>query len=240
MVAAAILEGILMEDYIVYFNTSFAGVAPSNSESERSGRPFRWGREPRREDPACDTIVVSNPRVAAIFKRLRLRQILLVLIQRECSLSDLAEATQVSLNLLHHHIGRLISFGLVKISGYRRRAGAPVKLYRATARTFFVPADLAGAPTEPLNERLRDVLERSLAGAYKGVVFACDGTNAQMRLVRDQEFNARVSELWAELDLSEAEAGVLSRELGAILGRYAGRRGKGRRRYMIHSAVVPW
>jgi hypothetical protein len=223
---------------VVYFNASLA--VPADGAGADGPGACLEDRQAVGEQPERDMAVVTDRRAAAIFNNLRQRQILLTLIDRQCSLSELSRTTGIALNLLHHHIARLISFGLVKINGMRPRAGAPVKLYRATARTFFVPADLAGAPTGTLNEKLRDVLERNLAGAYKGVVFGCDGSDAQMRLVRDSEFETRVSELWAELELSEAEAGALSREVGAILKRYSGRGAKGRRRYIMHSAIAPW
>jgi DNA-binding transcriptional ArsR family regulator len=229
-----------VQDGLVFFSASSTGGA----EESGSGRPPQRALGGTGDSPAggagCAMLVVTDAKAAAMFNNLRQRQILLALIDKECSLGELAKATQTSLNLLHHHIRRLMSFGLVTISGTRKRAGTPVKLYRASARAFFVPADLAGAPTEPLNEKLRGVLEQSLAGTYRGVLFAHDGTDAKMSLIWDEKFGAGVSELWAELALSEAEAAAVAHELGTILRRHAGRSGKGRRRYIVHAAVAPW
>jgi DNA-binding transcriptional ArsR family regulator len=228
-----------MQDGLVFFSASSVGGAAEPGP----GSPSQWALSDTDDSPggaSCAMLVVTDPKAAAIFNNLRQRQILLALIDKECSLSELAKATQTSLNLLHHHIRRLMSFGLVTISGRRKRAGTPVKLYRASARAFFVPADLAGAPTDPLNEKLRGVLEQSLAGTYRGVLFAHDGTDAKMSLIWDEKFGAGVSELWAELALSETEAAAVAHELGTILRRHAGRSAKGRRRYIVHAAVAPW
>jgi hypothetical protein len=229
-----------MQDGLVFFSASSADPAEMSADIDGEQSRSNGLGASRGTRPGCDMLSVTDPKAAAIFNNLRQRQILLALIDRECSLGELAEVTQAPLNLLHHHVRRLIAFGLVKISGRRKRAGTPIKLYRASARAFFVPADLVAAPTGPLNDKLRGVLEQSLAGTYRGILFAHDGTDGEMRLIWDEEFGGGVSELWAEVALSESEAAEVSAELAAILRRHARRSGKGRRRYIVHAAVAPW
>lgn len=186
-----------------------------------------------------DSSTIDNQRAAAVFSSLRQRKIVFALIARAYSLSELANVAETPLNLLHYHVQKLIELGLVRISGSRPRAGAPIKLYRATAKAFLVPAEFTGVPDRPLNQKLRDALERSVAGTYKGMLYYHDGKDAHMRLVQDDAVRPRASEVWAELKLSDTDAGALAHELRAVLKRYASRTGKTRRRYIVHAAVAP-
>jgi len=183
-------------------------------------------------------MAINDRDAAAAFGSARTRRILFALMAKEHSLSELAEATGSRLNLLHHHVGRLVRLGLVRMTGVRRRAGAPIKLYRASASAFFVPAELIGYPTEDMHASLRESLETSFAMACVGVEYRHDGTNAQFRLVRDPDFTARSSEIWGEIELNQADAAALAEELRSLLKRYAGRQGGGRR-FVFHAALAP-
>lgn len=181
---------------------------------------------------------IDNRRAAAVFSNIRQRKILFALIARDHSLSELAVVAETPLNLLHHHVQKLIELGLVQVSGSRPRAGPAIKLYRATAGAFLVPAEFAGVPKDSLNQKLRDALELGLAGTYKGMLYYHDGTDAHMRLIQDGAASPPASEVWAELELSDADAGALAQELRAVMKRYASRKGKRRRRYIVHVAVA--
>ena len=182
---------------------------------------------------------IEDRRAAAAFEKARQRRILFTLMGRELSLSELAFESKTALSLLHHHVQRLMDLGLVQVTAVRRRAGAPVKLYRATARSYFVPAELSTKPTADLNHVLRSTLERTFTGALKGVLYSHDGTRAQIKLVRDPEFAARALELWGELDLNATDAADLAAEFRQILQRYAKGSGTHRRRYIVHAAIAP-
>lgn len=186
-----------------------------------------------------DTIDIDDPRAAAVFAHLRQRQIVMALVEKEHSLSQLAKITETPLSLLHHHIRKLRALKLVAITQQRARAGAPIKLYRATARAFFVPAKLIRtAPTATLNEKLRAALERSLAGAYKGILYTHDRNGARMQMVTDPASAGIATELWGEMQLSEADALALAAEFKRLLKRYESRRGNARHRYIVHAAIA--
>ena len=179
-------------------------------------------------------------RAAAVFAAPRQRQLLLSLIDQERSLSQLSRLTETPLNLLHHHIRKLLRLGLVEIARQEARAGAPIKYYRATARAFFVPAELMDAePGAGLNAQLRGLLDRSLARALQGVVYSHDGAGPRMRLIKDADPPTLATELWMELRLSAADAAALAGELRALLHRFEGRSRKPHRRYLIHAAIAP-
>jgi hypothetical protein len=186
------------------------------------------------------TIDIVDPRAAAVFAAPRQRRMLLSLVHEELSLTQLSRLTATPLNLLHHHIRKFMQLGLVRIARQQDRAGAPIKYYRATARAFFVPAEFIDAePGVGLTWQLRDLLARSLARALRGVVYSHDGKAPRMRLVRDADARTTDMELWANLQLSEADAATLADELRALLHRFEARSRKTRRRYLVHAAIAP-
>lgn len=132
-----------------------------------------------------EAIKIDDPRAADVFRAARQRSILLSLLDEDRSLSELSRLTDTPLNLLHHHLRKLLRLGLVRMTHQKRRAGAPIKFYRAVARRFFVPAELMGAlPDTELTARLRARLSESLAGALDGVLFFSDAGRPRMRLVK--------------------------------------------------------
>src|SRR5947209_14259496 len=70
------------------------------------------------------------------------RRILLFCVTQEYGVAELAKATGMEIKRLHYHVGALARLGLLKITGRRRRGGRAIKLYRAAAPAFFVPAEL--------------------------------------------------------------------------------------------------
>ena len=189
-----------------------------------------------------ETLEIVDPRAAAVLAAPRQRKILLSLIEQERSLSQLARLTGNPLNLLHHHLRKLTRLGLAKVARTEARAGSPIKYYRATARAFFVPAELLGeGPGAGLTSRMRDLLARSLARDVQGVVYSHDGEGPRMRQVRDANPGTLAVELWAELALSRADAAALADELRALLHRFEARsrRAPARRGYLVHAALAP-
>lgn len=187
-----------------------------------------------------ENLNVADPRAAAALESPRQRRILLLLVERARSLSELSRLTQAPLNLLHHHVRKLMALGLLRIEREEARSGAPVKLYRATARAFFVPAELMKqVPGASQDAQLRESLARSLALSLQGVVYFHDGQGPRMRLVREPGRRATAAETWLELHLSDAAAGELEQEIRSIFLRFQSRPGKGGRRYLVHAAIAP-
>jgi hypothetical protein len=187
-----------------------------------------------------ETARIVDRRAAAVFSAPRQRKILLSLVGEELSLSQLAHLTETPLSLLHHHVQRFMRLGLVKISRRQARAGAPIKYYRATARAFFVPAELMRAELDAGSTTLlRERLAKTLARTLRGVIYTHDGNAPQMRVVRDEASRVVAAELWMELRLSETDAATLAADLRALLHRFEARSRKTRRRYLIHAALAP-
>ena len=186
-----------------------------------------------------ETLRITTAQAAAVFGAARQRKILLSLIDRERSLSQLERLTRTPLNLLHHHVGKLMQLRLARIARVEARAGAPIKYYRAAARSFFVPAELMGAnPGAELTSRLQQRLERSLAGFVKGMEYSHDSNGPRMRLVKEPG-RAIATELWLELRLSEADAAALDAGLRELFRRFGGRSKRAHHPYLVHAAMAP-
>ena len=79
--------------------------------------------------------------------------------KRELTLNEAAKELSVKLPALLYHVNKFIAFGLVEVTRTKARAGRPLKLYRATAHTFFVPYHLT--PSETLAQLLGDLIGSS-------------------------------------------------------------------------------
>jgi hypothetical protein len=185
-----------------------------------------------------ETAEIDDAAAAAVFANPRQRKMVLALIPEALSLSELGRRTDTPLNLLHHHMRKFLRLGLVGVAGRRARAGAPIKLYRASAERFFVPAELFAAGSgEAMSQRLRAALDRAIGRTVKGAVYSHDGAGPRMRLVR-HDAGAVAVDLWRELRLTTADAEALSEELGALLRRFELRSAEAGGRYIIHAAVA--
>jgi hypothetical protein len=183
---------------------------------------------------------IGTPAAAAAFASARSRHVLLALAWKEQSLRQLAGTTGLRLNLLHYHVTRLQTLGLIETVRTEKRPGRPVKIYRAVASAFFVPAHLAaGDVGEKLSAELRERLAAARARSGEGTLyFAGDDGGPRMRRVGGDEPGEGV-ELWSLLDLSRADAAALAAEMRALIGRYRGPgRGAGRP-YIVHAALAP-
>ena len=186
-----------------------------------------------------DSLTIDDPAAAAVFAHARQRRILLALVAQERSLSQLSRATGTPLNLLHHHIGKLLRLGLARVTREARRAGSPIRFYRAVARAFFVPAEaMASPPGADMQRHLRELLDRSLLSTLKGVRYSHDGSGPQVRLVEEADALRAGAEVWLDLRLSSQEASAFTTELQQLLQRVAARSTSGGRRYLVHAAVA--
>jgi hypothetical protein len=193
-----------------------------------------------KEKALIETLRITSARAAAVFAAARQRKILLSLIERERSPSELGRLTDTPLNLLHYHVGTLLRLGLVRVARIQARAGAPIKYYRAVARSFFVPAELLRArPGVELAARLRERLEKGLAGCVQGVHYSHDGVGPRMRVVEDAGRGSFATEIWLELRLSAGDASEMDAALRALLRRFDRRSQETGRRYLVHAAFAP-
>jgi hypothetical protein len=168
------------------------------------------------------------------------RHLLFAFIGRDRTLSEVARESGASLSLLHYHVRRFVSLGLLRETGEERRAGRPMKRYTAAADQFTVAGELLdGGPGFGLRRELSLALERRDAAADASWTFYRDERGG-MRMRRDTRSKGPV-EFWRLLSLDEATLGELAAELEVLLTSYAQRITKrGGKSHLVHAVAVPW
>ena len=183
----------------------------------------------------------SNARTAAAFANPLRRRLLLLLAVHDYSLAELAKKTSQDLKILHYHITQLRKLGLLVVARTQRRAGRPIKYYRAKARAFFVPSAVMPSPhAKALMVELTDSLAKQRQKSDEGVLYcvAEDGT-PQMRPIQHLPAEKSLSaDQWRVLRLSRGEAVQLTKTVSDCLEPYSMRQSDGEL-YLLHFALVP-
>lgn len=169
------------------------------------------------------------------------RRLLLSFVPRARSVSEVAAAEGLTIGSAHHLILSFVERGLLRVEREAKRAGRPIKYYRAVASSYFVPLEfVSGSPGGGLATELRRRLDDELARSEdQGILFDTD-EDGQPRVswFGDKRRTRAVGEFWQMLRLSEADAVALVRDLAALLDDYRAREGD-TREFLIHAAVVP-
>jgi hypothetical protein len=186
-----------------------------------------------------DTLEISDVHVAAIFAGATSRSILLELVPKERTLSDLRTKLDLSLSLLHYHVSRMGALGLITVACQRRPAGRPRKVYRAVARSFFVPAHLERRDgRHALALELNAALEQARARSREeGALYSWDDADGP-RMKRVGSGHTDGTELWGRLALSGSEAAQLGDELRELLRKYQQSPKPGKAAYLAHFAFA--
>jgi predicted transcriptional regulator len=186
-----------------------------------------------------ETLEISDVRAAALFAGATSRSILLELVPRERTLSDLRTKLGLSLSLLHYHVSRMAALGLVTVASEKPSAGRPRKVYRAVARSFLVPAHLERCDgRRALALELNAALEQARARSREdGVLYSWDEVDGP-RMKRVGGGHADGTELWGRLALSGSEAAQLGDDLRRLLRRYRSSPKPGKAAYLAHFAFA--
>jgi DNA-binding transcriptional ArsR family regulator len=187
------------------------------------------------------TMRIDSPERAAVFTDPKRRRILTAFMGRERSLSEAAEALAMPMNRLAHHVGSFLRLGLLAVTRERKRAGRPIRYYRAAADAFVVPAALMGRRAgDGLAAELRKALAEAetLAGA-SDIMLSLDGEGRPLMSRSGGEREADACEYWRVLPLGRSEARALAGELRALLHKYERPTGKGAVAYLAHVALAP-
>lgn len=166
-------------------------------------------------------------------------RIIMGLAAQALTLSALSRQLGMSLSLLHYHVNKHIAMGLIEVVREEPRAGRNLKVYRATAKTFFVPAKLLNRlPGSDLAMKLREALDRRQTASVRGVNFGCDGEHVRVQLVRSPESQATAIELWLDVRLTRADAACLVQEMHALMDRFRALDKPREPRYLVQLAAV--
>jgi Helix-turn-helix domain len=188
-----------------------------------------------------DLLHITNAKAAAAFSNARQRNLVLQLIEPERSLQELADLSRLSLSLLHYHVSKLQSLGLIEVVKCQARAGCPIKIFRATARAFFVPAHLVSqlledelyAELRACKNRIRDKAEG------EGILYSIDehGTPRFRKICG--KMPVPWAEFWSTVSLTNADAQTMAQEMKLLLARYRRRVAGRSRAYLIHCVMAP-
>jgi DNA-binding transcriptional ArsR family regulator len=169
---------------------------------------------------------IETDRAASAFADPLRRRLVLRLIEKEYSLAELARTMQIDIRRLHYHVLALTQLGLLTVSRQCRRAGRPIKMYRATSDTFFVPDSIADTtPTDSLLAQLRNELARQRLQSRSGVIYHLgeNGEPCMRRIHSADGAAAQAREVCRVLRLSRADARQLGDDVAKIVAGYAGR-----------------
>jgi hypothetical protein len=183
---------------------------------------------------------VIDERTAAALGDPMLRRLTLGFIGRARSLSEVAASSGLELKRLHYHVTRLCRLGLLEVVGERPRRGRAIKLYRATAESFFISSDVAADLfTEPLSRELREAIRLQQLKAGGGMLlYTAKNGEPIMRPVADEASSSTATELWKVLRLDAEEAVALREDLRGLLDRYAAQSSARGKPYLIHAALA--
>lgn len=177
---------------------------------------------------------------------------------RERSVGQAAKVLGLPTNSLLYRVKKLTALGLLRVVREQARAGRPVKFYRASADSFFVPLALTRAETlealflkldDPMQELFYRNAVRSLTHAPTNLGFVYGRDDAGVVKTRlaagpGELFDPLKPETpaflpyWSpELWLDPADAKALVREMIGLTRRYGGRNGK--QRHILHLAIAP-
>lgn len=182
---------------------------------------------------------VSERRAADALCRPFQRHLVLSLIGRDASVSELVSEGGLSMRALHYQVVRLLELGLLRIASRTRRGGRPIKRYTAAAEAFFVPESLMSwRPGAVLDRELREALGRAPGD---GMLFYRDSAGGMsMREVRTAPVDPRIAaDVWQILDLDEREAKQLVADIRILLDQVRSRPPHRRRKkYLLRWALL--
>lgn len=157
------------------------------------------------------------------------------------TLGEASAASAMDLKRLHHSAGRLCRAGLLRVEGERRRAGRPMKLYRAVSDAFLVADEILPRPfTEGFANELREslLIHGFQPGRRMLLTLDCGG-EIRARRIDPADAPAGVLDLWFLVRLPRSELEVLRAELRAVVERFDKGDRPGAKPYLIHAAAAP-
>jgi hypothetical protein len=184
---------------------------------------------------------ISNRAEAAALDHPVRSRLLMACALRERSLTELAKAIGQPLPKLHYHVGRLMACGLLRESRIARRAGRPIRYYRASAESFLISlADMGEQVSEGWSRELRRSLAEQANRRDLSLFYHTDEAGGlRVRLI-DPEGGGRRSnafDYWKVLRLTAEQRMALAGELSALITRYEGAQAGDL--FFVHAAFAP-
>lgn len=168
----------------------------------------------------------------------RRRHILLAFVGRERSLTEVSAALSMPLNLLHYHVKKLVTLGIVEVVREQPRAGRAVRYYQASSEAFFIPTYLmANSVGAVLSRELRLGLDAAASEAAGMLLDLDDSGRPRLRFIGD-ELATMPWEVWRLIRLSRKAAAEFAIEFKALVGRYEEQSSDRGPTYLLHAAFM--
>ncbi len=150
-----------------------------------------------------DQLTITCPNVARALTENRSTTFLKPFFKGDVSLSHAAQALSLKLPTLLYHVNRFLNLGLLEVAEVKPRGGRSIKLYRTTAKAFFVPFEVT--PSETLERLLGELTEgetkrfhREVARTLQNIsptwglhVTLIEGDGVSFSLTPDEEGNSK-------------------------------------------------
>lgn len=194
-----------------------------------------------KESTLSRAIRIGAPAAAAAILDPKRRRMLVAFMAGERSMAEVARSLGMPINSLHHHVQAFVRQGLIAVTREQRRAGRPIRFYRAAGNAFLVPASaMRSRPGDALAAELRSALDEAERRSGYGDLLLFLDDEGRPRMERGQaEAPSDASELWRVLHLDRRAARRLAREVKAVLARYDETSGPGAKPYLVHLAIAP-
>ncbi len=194
---------------------------------------------------------VTAPEAIRLLTDLKALRYLLPFTAAPHTLTSAAAALGRPVTTVAYWLPRFVQAGLLEHLGDVARAGKPMPRYRAIARQLAVP--FASIPFDRrvalldggrmrLLRRFLDGIDEAMAGSEAfalGFSGRTDGGMAITMIEEPELMDRPYTDGWWSLQLDEASAVTLARELEALMEKYGNQTGPGTKRYVTHIGVAP-
>jgi hypothetical protein len=184
---------------------------------------------------------ISDPRLVGTFLDSRIRRLLLAFVDRPLSVAAAARLVGEPIGRVHYHVTSRVRRGLLRVVREEKRAGRPVRYYRAAAASFLVPLDLLDrSPGTGLAAELRASLDDALLRSEEdGILFFTESGEPRVSWFGQAGATGAAGEFWQIVGLAEPDVAALGAELRALMLKYEARSSAGGKSYLIHAAFAP-
>lgn len=83
--------------------------------------------------------VIEDRSAADALIDMTLLPLLAIFLRREASVSEATETLEADLDEVYYRVRKLVQLGILEVVRRDKRAGRPIKIYRASASAFFIP-----------------------------------------------------------------------------------------------------
>lgn len=188
------------------------------------------------------TRTLTHPRALELLLDPHTFSCLEMLLQHECTLSQLGQKTGLSAGSTLYRIQQLMEHGFVEVAREEKRSGRAIKHYQTTAEAFYIPFASTAADTaesmcwkmvaplfqHALNALLKQARDQNTPLEKGGILFQKDPSGeAQIKMVSEnlKSDPSRTASSahhfhWETLNLTHEQARDLNTEMQTLLRKY--------------------